>query len=179
MHTGLCGACASYDHIHGIHPAACAAGTRHACNRIRIAQWPCRSSLVARTAGMCLAGVASTMPDSSGDTCTLHASDARRRTACIRPSLVVCRSWDSGHFHVQLGAGLDKVVLQASWAGRGSTEHLVDDRGEFTLLFPVVGFPVALSHFFFFLVGFAGRVIRAIRSYITGSDSYNASLNDG
>lgn len=92
---------------------------------------------------------------------------------------VVSCSWDSGHFHVQLGAGLDKVVLQASWAGRDSTEHLVDDVGEFTLLFPVVGFPVASAHFFFFLVGLAGRVIRASRSYITGSDRNNASRYDG
>lgn len=74
---------------------------------------------------------------------------------------------------------MHEVVLQASWAGRGSTEHLVDDRGELTLLFPVVGFPVASAHFFFFLVGLAGRVIRASRSYMTGSDSCNASLNDG
>lgn len=89
------------------------------------------------------------------------------------------RSWDSGHFHVQLGTGLDKVVLQTSWAGRGSTEHLVDDVGELTLLFPVVGFPSALAHFFFFLVGLAGRVIRDSRSYITGSERNNTSLNDG
>ena len=99
--------------------------------------------------------------------------------ACIHPSRVLSCSLDSGHFHVQFCSGLDEVVLEASWAGRGSTEHLVDDRGDFTLLFPVVGFPVASSHFFFFLVGLVGRVIRAIRSYITGSDSYNASLNDG
>lgn len=128
---------------------------------------------------MCPAVGVSTMPDSSGDTCISRASDARRHTACIRPSLVVSRSWDSGHFHVQLGAGLDKVVLQASWAGRGSTEHLVDDVGELTLLFPVVGFPSALAHFFFFLVGLAGRVIRDSRSYITGSERKSSSLNDG
>ena len=89
------------------------------------------------------------------------------------------RSWDSCHFHVQFSTGLDKIVLQTSWAGRGSTKHLVDNVGELTLLFPVVGFPIASDHFFFFLVGLAGRVIRANRSYITGSERNNTSLNDG